>query len=80
MRYTITPVMATYSQIGKVILAIFLCSVNLPNLAFIKVTNTKGITITESTIRVNIIFFIYFFISVIQWCLILLGIIHSMYC
>ena len=49
MRYTITPVTATYSQIGKVILAIFLCSVNLPNLAFIKVTNTKGITITEST-------------------------------
>ena len=53
MRYTIKPDTATYSQIGKVILAIFLCSVNLPNLAFIKVTNTNGITITESTICVT---------------------------
>ena len=47
MRYTMTPVTATYSQIGKVILAIFLCSVNLPNLAFIKVINTNGITILQ---------------------------------
>lgn len=46
--YTITPVIATYSQRGKVILAIFLCSVNFPNFALINVISTKGITTIDN--------------------------------
>jgi len=40
--YTKTPLTQTYNQIGHVILAIFLCSINLPRKALINVNNTKG--------------------------------------
>ena len=45
-----TPVIATYNQSGKVILAIFLCSLNFLNFALIRVINTKGIITIDKTI------------------------------